>query len=105
MTKLLHIGEDRELPVEVLQDSTTIFGRKRSGKSNNAVVLVEEALRLLLQTIVFDPKGDWWGITSSFDGKSEGYPVVVIGGTHGTPGIELNAYAGAATAEWVLDTG
>jgi len=45
------------------------------------------------------------GITSSFDGKSAGYPLVVIGGTHGTPGITLNPYAGAATAEWVLKTG
>lgn len=105
MTRVLHVAPDRTLPVAVLQDSTTIFGRKRTGKSNNAVVIVEEALDLHAQVIVLDPKGDWWGITSSADGKSEGYPVVVIGGKHGTDGVALNPHAGAATAEWVIQTG
>ena len=103
MTKLLQVAEDRTLPVEILQDSTTIFGRKRTGKSNNAVVIVEEALDLHAQTVIVDPKGDWWGITSSFDGKAAGYPVVVIGGRHAT--LELNPYAGETVAEWVLETG
>lgn len=101
--KQLQVATERALPVEILQDSTTIFGRKRSGKSNNAVVLVEEALDLHAQVVVIDPKGDWWGITSSFDGKSEGYPVVVLGGKHAT--LELNPYAGATVAEWILETG
>lgn len=106
MTKVLHVAEDRTLPVEILQDSTTIFGRKRSGKSNNAVVLVEEALDLHSQVVVLDPKGDWWGITSSFDGKSEGYPVVVIGGNHATIELDLRSPgAGITIANWILDTG
>lgn len=104
--KRLIVGTDATLPVVMLTDSTTVFGRKRSGKSNNAVVIVEEALDLKAQVIVFDPKGDWWGLASSFDGKKPGYPVVIIGGLHATPKVgALNPYAGATVADWILNTG
>jgi hypothetical protein len=101
--KFLQVAPDHRLPAEMLTDSTTIIGRKRSGKSNDAVVIVEETLELKGQVIIIDPKGDWWGITSSADGKSAGYPVVVLGGKHAQ--LALNVYAGAAVADWVIDTG
>lgn len=101
--KYLMVGDDYRLPLEMLGDSTTIFGRKRTGKSNNAAVLVEEGLGAGVQFIITDPKGDWWGLLSSADGKSAGYPLVVIGGQHAT--VSLNVGAGAATAAWVKRTG
>lgn len=103
MTKVLRVSPEHTLPVAVLADSTAIIGRKRSGKSNNAAVMVEEALGLGLQTLILDPKGDWWGITSSADGKAEGYPVVILGGKHAT--LKLNPYAGTAVADWIIRTG
>lgn len=104
MTRYLQVAEGHRLPIEMVGDSTCVFGRKRSGKSNTAVVVVEETMDLGGQAVIFDPKGDWWGITSSFDGKKPGYNVVVIGGKHGNPELPLNINAGAAIADWIIDT-
>lgn len=102
-TKQLDVSPDLKFPLAVLQDSTAIIGRKRVGKSNTAAVITEEAFDHHAQVIVIDPKGDWWGLRSSADGKSEGYPVIVIGGREAM--LPLNPFAGAALADWIVDTG
>lgn len=104
LERLLVISPELSLPAAaVLTDSTAIVGRKRVGKSNTAAVIVEEALDLGAQVVIFDPKGDWWGLRSSADGESAGYPVVVIGGQHSM--LPLNPLAGVAVADWIIDTG
>lgn len=103
MTKQLDVSPDLKFPLAVLQDSTAVIGRKRVGKSNTAAVITEEAFDHHAQVIVIDPKGDWWGLRSSADGKTAGYPVVVIGGREAM--LPLNSFAGAALADWVVDTG
>jgi hypothetical protein len=103
MTKLLHVSPELGLPLEVLSDSTAIVGRKRTGKSNTAAVMVEEAIDAGAQVVIFDPKGDWWGLRSSADGDAAGYPIVVIGGSHAM--LPLNPLAGVAVADWIIDSG
>lgn len=103
MTRALHVADGRTLPMAVLSDSTAIVGRKRAGKSNTAAVMTEEALDAGAQVIVFDPKGDWWGLRSSADGNGPGYPVVVLGGQNAMR--PLAPLAGGATCDWLLDTG
>jgi uncharacterized protein DUF87 len=101
--RMLAVSPELALPIAILTDSTAIVGRKRVGKSNLAVVIVEEALDVGAQVVIFDPKGDWWGLRSSADGESAGYPIVVIGGQHAM--LELNPLAGVAVADWIIDTG
>jgi hypothetical protein len=38
-----------------------------------------------------DPKGDQWGIRSSADGKTAGFPIVILGGEHGDAPLEPSA--------------
>lgn len=60
-------------------------------------LFVEHLLDKKLPVCVIDPKGDWWGIKSSADGKSAGYPLVIFGGDHAD--VPLNASAGKTVAE------
>src|SRR5262249_4811724 len=48
---------------------------------------------------IVDPKGDWWGIKSSADGKSAGYEVVIFGGKHAD--VPLNEQSGKIVGELV----
>lgn len=82
------------LPREVATQATAVLGIRGSGKTVTATVLVEELLDEHQQVVVIDPTDVWWGLKSSFDGESEGYPIVVLGGPHGDlPLQEENARA------------
>jgi hypothetical protein len=48
-----------------------------------------------------DPTGAWWGLRAAADGKSEGLPVVIIGGEHGD--VPLEPTAGKVIADLVVD--
>lgn len=96
------------IPEAVLSTHTIIFGMTGAGKSSVARFLVEHLLddakaHPLLDAMpmtIIDPKGDWWGLRSSADGKGKGYPMVIFGGDHGD--LPLAARSGAAVAEAVL---
>lgn len=62
-------------------------------------LLVEGLLDRKKPVCVLDPKGDWWGLKSSADGKSAGYPVVIFGGSHAD--VPINEHSGKAVAELV----
>lgn len=85
-TKRLQIGSSNRspftLPEGVLSLATAILGMRGSGKTTTGVCLVEEAIALGHPAVVIDPLDCWWGLRSSFDGKQEGYPVLLFGGTH-----------------------
>jgi DNA helicase HerA-like ATPase len=55
------------------------------------------------QVVIMDPKGDWWGLRSSADGKSAGLPITLMGGKHGD--VPLEPTAGALIADLVVDEG
>lgn len=88
------------VPVAVLDQHTIALGKTGSGKSSKLRVLVEHLLEQGEPVCILDPKGDWWGLKSSADGKSAGYPVVIFGGKHAD--VPLNPRAGAAMAELIF---
>jgi len=75
LTKLL-------IPAIALEQHIILLGKTRSGKSSAMRVLVEHLLDEEKPVCIVDPKGDWWGLKASGDGKEAGYPVVIFGGEH-----------------------
>ena len=99
----LRISKSRALPIDAVTQRISILGKTRSGKSHTAGVIVEEVLKAHQQVVIMDPKGDWWGLRSSADGKSAGLPITLMGGKHGD--VPLEPTAGALIADLVVDEG
>lgn len=85
------------LPETVFDQHIIVLGKTRSGKSSVMRGMVEKLLRQNKPVCIVDPKGDWWGIKSSADGKEAGFDVVIFGGEHAD--VPINGRAGAAIAE------
>jgi hypothetical protein len=100
MTKL-RIADDLKLPIDAVTQRISILGKTRSGKSYTASILVEEVLKAQQQVVILDPKGDWWGLRSSANGKSAGLPILIMGGKHGD--VPLEPTAGALVADLVVN--
>jgi len=98
MTKL-RIGPGLSLPLDAITQTFCIFGKRGSGKSNGATVLVEELLKAEQPVVVLDPVDAWFGLKSSFDGKGPGFPVYIFGGAH--KDLPLEPTAGSLIAEVV----
>lgn len=96
----LRLSDDLALPVDAVTEAFAILGRRGSGKTSTAVVLVEEMIQAGLPVIVVDPVGVWWGLRSSADG-GEGLPVVIFGGDHGD--LPLHEHAGGRLAGILLE--
>lgn len=88
-----------KIPPAILAQHLAVLGKTGSGKSSVLRLLVEHCLDRNERVFVIDPKGDWWGLKSSADGKRAGYGVVIFGGAHAD--VPINAHAGAAVAELV----
>jgi hypothetical protein len=86
-------------PVAVLDQSAVFLGKTRSGKSSKLRLIVEYLLDNNKPVGIIDPKGDWWGIKSSADGKSAGYKVVIFGGEHAD--VPIDRHSGKEVAELV----
>lgn len=97
----LRISDDLSLPLETITNTLLVLARRRVGKSYLGAVMAEEMVHAGLPWVVLDPTGVWWGLTSSADGKSEGLPVIVIGGPHGH--IPLEPSSGKVIANLVVD--
>lgn len=87
------------IPQAALTQALVVLGKTRSGKSSTLRVLVEDLLDKKKPVCIIDPKGDWWGIKSSANGKKAGYDVVIFGGTHAD--VPINALSGKVVAELV----
>jgi len=90
------------LPDPVLSRHIAFLGKTGSGKTTSAKGAVEHVLRTdpTARVCVLDPiKSDWWGLTSSANGKSAGFPFQILGGPHGH--VPLHASAGKAVGELV----
>lgn len=79
----LRLSDDIVLPLDAVTETFAFIAKRRVGKSNAAVVLAEQMYYAGIPWVTIDPKGDWWGLRSSADGKGEGLSVVVFGGKHG----------------------
>jgi hypothetical protein len=97
----LHIAEDLSLPLEAVTQTFAILAKRRAGKSFTARRFAEQLHHAGQQVVIVDPKGDWWGIRSSADGKAPGLPFVILGGEHGD--VPLEAGAGSVVAKLVVE--
>jgi hypothetical protein len=87
------------IPEGAYSQNTIVLGKTRAGKSSTVRLVVEELLDAGKPVCIIDPKGDWWGLKSTADGKKAGYPIVIFGGAHAD--VPINAHSGAAVAELI----
>lgn len=66
-------------PEKILHQHIATLGKTGAGKSSAMRVIAEHLLDQKKRLCIVDPKGDWWGLKSSADGKSAGYPVIMFG--------------------------
>jgi len=83
------------IPAAALAQHTAILGKTGSGKTTTAKVVIEHVVDEGARVCVLDPiKSDWWGLTSSADGKHPGLPFQILGGPRGH--VPLHSGAGRA---------
>lgn len=99
----LRISPELSLPPDAVSRTFGILAQRGAGKSNAAVVMAEEMYRAGLHWVAIDPKGDWWGVRSSGDGKGPGLPVVIFGGGKGD--VALDPTAGPKLADVIVGEG
>lgn len=92
-------GRAFHIPDAALSQHVILLGKTRAGKSSVMRGMVERLLDQGKPVCIIDPKGDWWGLKSSADGKQAGYKVIIFGGEHAD--VPLNAHSGAHVAELV----
>lgn len=98
---VLNVSPALSLPADAITQSFALLAVRRAGKSNAAAVMAEEMFKAGLPWVAIDPKGDWWGLRSSRDGKSDGLPIPIFGGLHGD--MPLTPEAGNLIADLVVD--
>ena len=96
----LEISKTLSLPLDFVTSTQAILAKKRVGKSYKASVQAEELLEAGQQVVVIDPTSAWWGLRSSADGRSEGFPITIFGGEHGD--LPLEASAGEEIADAIV---
>lgn len=96
----LRLSDDLVLPADFITSTQAILAKKRVGKTYTAQVLAEEMLAAKQQVVVIDLTSAWWGLRSSADAKSAGYPITIFGGRHGD--LPLEATAGEALANAIV---
>lgn len=99
---MIRLAPGLTLPLEITGEAIGILAKRGAGKTNTAVVLVEQIVKNGVQVVVLDPVGVWWGIRAA-GVASEGLAVPVLGGEHGD--VPLEPTAGELIANVVVDTG
>lgn len=90
------------IPSAALAQHIAFLGKTGSGKTSTAKLAVEQILREDpgARVCVLDPiKSDWWGLTSSANGRRPGLPFHILGGPRGH--VPLHPSAGKAIGELV----
>lgn len=88
------------IPEAVLKNHTAVLGKTGSGKTHTEKLIVEHVVAEGARVCVLDTiKSDWWGLTSSADGKKPGLPFKILGGPRGH--VPLHSNAGKAIGELV----
>lgn len=96
----LNIAPGLKLPIAAVTETFAIVARRGAGKTHTGVVLAEEMIEAKQQIVVLDPLGVWWGLRSTRDGQSEGFPLVVFGGDHGD--VPLTEHMGTQVASVIV---
>jgi len=89
------------IPEAALAQHIAVLGKTGSGKTFAIKGIVESLLSTQRRVGIVDPTGAWWGLRSSHDGKSAGFPILVLGGDHGD--LPLPALGGAAVARLLAE--
>jgi hypothetical protein len=92
------------IPTAALKQHIAFLGKTGSGKTSTAKLAVEQILREDpgARVCVLDPiKSDWWGLTSSANGRNLGLPFYILGGPRGH--VQLHDSAGKAIGELVAN--
>lgn len=99
MTKL-HLAPSLSIPADVVTQTLLVVGKRGSGKSNTAAVLVEQLHHAKIPFVVLDPVDTWWGLKASRDGTGPGLEgIYVFGGRHADLPLEPGEKSGALVAE------
>ena len=90
------VVSDLILPARILDQHLVVLGKTGAGKSSALRHIVEHLLNHKKRVCIIDPKGDWWGLKWSADGKSAGFPIIAFGDFKEARAtdIPLNAQAG-----------
>lgn len=90
-------------PERVLHQHIAILGKTGSGKSSAMRDIFEYLLDRKRRSCIIDPKGDWWGLKSSADGKSAGYPIIAFGNFKEprATDVPIDEHSGAHVAELI----
>jgi hypothetical protein len=96
----LRISDDLVLGADFVTSTQAILAQKGKGKSYTAAVEAEELLDAGQLIVIVDPTDAHFGLRSSPDGRSTGYPIAVFGGDHGD--VQLEPGGGAVLAEAIV---
>lgn len=90
-------------PPKILDQHLIALGKTGVGKSSALRHAVEWLLNKKERVCVVDPKGDWWGLKSSADGKHAGFEVITFGDFKNPKAtdIPINKYSGKEIADLV----
>jgi hypothetical protein len=99
-SRKLRISPQFSFPLELITDRAMILATTGAGKTYLERVVVEEVATAKQQVVVLDPKGDFWGLRSSADGKSPGFSIPVFGGEHAD--LPLEEGSGVYIAELIV---
>jgi hypothetical protein len=97
----LQVSPELTLPLAAVTQTFALLAVRRAGKSNAAAVMAEEMFAASQPFVVIDPKGDWWGLRASADGKGPGLPIPIFGGLRGD--MPLSPESGRLMADLVFD--
>src|ERR1051325_5280271 len=91
-------------PEVILNQHLVVLGKTGAGKSSALRHIVEHLLSRQKRVCIIDPKGDWYGLKSSADGKGAGFSVVLFGDFKNPDArdVPVNEFSGKPVAELVV---
>jgi len=91
------------IPENILKQHVAVLGKTGAGKSSALRHIVEHLLEQGKRVCIVDPKGDWYGLKLSADGKGPGHKVIMFGDfkDQRASDVPINEHSGKHIAELV----